>query len=57
MRDFAEVFLDLNRRLKDLHQKVLRQDDVNAYLVSCDITELAQELEDVLQKQANTVKQ
>jgi len=53
MRDFAEVFLDLNRRLKDLHQNVLKQDNVNAYLVSCDVTELAQELEDVLQKNAN----
>jgi hypothetical protein len=57
MRDFSEVYLQLNRRLKDLHQRVLRRDDVEAYLISCDVTELAQELEDVLQAESNKVKQ
>lgn len=56
-REFAEVYLQLNRRIKDLHQRVLSQDHVEAYLIACDVTELAQELEDVLQKEANTVKQ
>ena len=56
-RDFAEVYLQLNRRIKDLHHRVLMKDHVEAYLIACDVTELAQELEDVLQKEANTVKQ
>lgn len=53
MREFAEVYLQLNRRIKDLHQRVLMKDHVEAYLIACDVTELAQELEDVLQKDAN----
>lgn len=57
MNNFAEIYLQLNRRLKDLHQQILKRNDVEAYLISCDVTELAQELEDVLQKEANKVKQ
>jgi hypothetical protein len=57
MNNFAEIYLQLNRRLKDLHQQILKRNDVEAYLISCDLTELAQELEDVLQKEANKVKQ
>ena len=53
MRDFAEVFLQINRRLKDLHQQVLKQNNTEAFLIACDVIELAQELEDVLQKDAN----
>jgi hypothetical protein len=57
MRDFAEVYVQLHHRLKDLHHRVLRKDDVEAYLISCDVTELAQELEDILQAESNKVKQ
>lgn len=57
MREFSEIYLQLNRRLKDLHQQILKRNGVEAYLISCDLTELAQELEDVLQKEANKVKQ
>lgn len=53
MRDFAEVFLELNRAIKKLHNVKLKQDDTQAYLISCDVTDLAQELEDVLQQDAN----
>jgi len=56
-REFAEVYLQLNRRIKDLHHRVLNQEHVEAYLISCDVTELAQELEDILQRDANKVKQ
>ena len=57
MNNFAELYLQLLRFTKNMHQAVLHKKDVDAYLISCDITELAQELEDLLQKQANTVKQ
>lgn len=53
MREFAEVYLDLNRAIKALHNAKLKQDHVNAYLIGCDVTDLAQELEDVLQRDAN----
>ena len=53
MRDFAEVMLELTRAIKKLHTAKLKQDHVQAYLISCDVTELSQELEDVLQKDAN----
>jgi len=53
MREFAEVFLDLNRQIKKLHTAKLKQDHTQAYLISCDVTDLAQELEDVLQNDAN----
>jgi hypothetical protein len=56
-RDFAEVFLELNRRIKDLHNQVLKQDHVEAYLISCDVTELAQELEDIAVVEANKFRQ
>jgi len=53
MRDFAEVMLELNRAIKKVHNAKLKQDHVQAYLISCDVSDLAQELEDVLQKDAN----
>ena len=53
MREFAEVYLELNRSIKALHTAKLKQDHVNANLISCDVTDLAQELEDVLQRDAN----
>jgi hypothetical protein len=53
MREFAEVYLDLTRAIKKLHTAKLKQDHVNAYLISCDVTDFAQELEDVLQRDAN----
>ena len=53
MREFAEVFLDLNRAIKKLHNVKLKQDHTQAYLISCDVTDLAMELEDTLQKDAN----
>jgi len=53
MRGFAEVFLDLTRTIKRVHELKLKNDHTEAYLLSCDITDYAQELEDVLQKDAN----
>ena len=57
MNNFAELYLQLLQTTKKLHQCVLHKKDVDAYLTACDLTELAQELEDVLQKEANKVKQ
>ena len=53
MREFAEVFLDLTRTIKRVHELKLKNDYTEAYLLSCDITDYAQELEDVMQKDAN----
>lgn len=53
MRDYAEIFLQIHRRLKDLQHQKLKLQHTEAYLISCDVTELAQELEDVLQRDAN----
>jgi len=53
MREFAEVFLDLTRTIKRVHELKLKNDHTEAYFLSCDITDYAQELEDVLQKDAN----
>jgi len=44
MREFAEVFLELNRALKKLHNAKLKQDRTQTYLISCDVTDLAQDL-------------
>lgn len=52
MRDYADVLLRLNRKLKQVHELVLKKDSEQAYLFSCDVTELAQELEDILQEMA-----
>jgi hypothetical protein len=57
MKDYAEVYLNLVKAVKDVHKYALAKDHVNAYLRSCDATELAQELEDVMQSEANKVKQ
>lgn len=53
MKDYAEVYLNLVKAVKDVHQFALKRDYVNGYLRACDATELAQELEDVMQKNAN----
>ena len=53
MREFAEVFLDLTRTIKRVHELKLKNDHTEAYLLSCDITDDAQELEDILQRDAN----
>jgi len=53
MRGFAEVFLDLTRTVKRVHELKLKNDHTEAYLLSCDVVDLAQELEDILQKDAN----
>jgi len=53
MRDYAEVMLELNRAIKKVHEYSIKNHATEAYLVSCDVTDLAQELEDVLQKDAN----
>jgi hypothetical protein len=53
MRDYADVLLELNRAIKKLHSAKLKQDHTEAYLIGCDVTDLSQELEDVLQKDAN----
>lgn len=57
MREFSEIYLQLLKTTKKVHQCVLHKKDVDAYLTSCDLTELAQELEDALQREANKVKQ
>lgn len=57
MNDFAELYLQLLRMTKKMHQCVLHKQNTEAYLVACDVTELAQQLEDVLQKEAHIVKQ
>ena len=57
MNNFAELYLQLLRLTKKMHQCVLHKQNVDAYLTACDVTELAQELEDILQKEAHTVKQ
>jgi hypothetical protein len=53
MRGYAEIFLDLTRTIKRVHELKLKNDHTEAYLLSCDITDYAQELEDVLQKDAS----
>jgi hypothetical protein len=53
MRDYAEVMLELNRAIKKVHEFCLKNQVTEAYLFSCDVVDLAQELEDVLQKDAN----
>jgi len=53
MRGFAEVFLDITRIVKRVHELKLKNDHTEAYLLSCDVVDLAQELEDILQKDAN----
>ena len=53
MRGFAEVFLDITRTVKRVHELKLKNYHTEAYLISCDVVDLAQELEDILQKDAN----
>lgn len=57
MNNFAELYLQLLHLTKKMHQCVLHKQNVDAYLTACDVTELAQELEDILQREAHTVKQ
>lgn len=57
MNDFAELYLQLLSTTKKLHQCVLHKQYTDAYLMACDVTEMAQQLEDVLQKEAHIVKQ
>jgi len=53
MREFAEVYLELTRAIKKVHEFSIKNHAVEAYLTSCDVTELAQELEDIMQRDAN----
>ena len=53
MRDYAEVMLEINQAIKKAHEFCLKNQATEAYLKSCDVTDLAQELEDVLQNNAN----
>jgi NTP pyrophosphatase (non-canonical NTP hydrolase) len=53
MREFAEVYLELTRAIKKVHEFSIKNHAVEAYLTGCDVTDLAQELEDVLQNDAN----
>jgi hypothetical protein len=53
MRDYAEVMLELNRAIKKVHEFCLKNQATEAYLLSCDVVDYAQELEDTLQKDAN----
>lgn len=57
MNNFAELYLQLLNTTKKLHQCVLHKQTIDAYLTACDVTELAQELEDILQKEAHKAKQ
>jgi len=54
MRDYAEVMLELTKAIKNVHNAKLKQDHVQAYLISCKVSDLAIELEDVLQEDANS---
>ena len=53
MRDYAEVMLELNHAIKKVHEFCLKNQATEAYLKSCDVTDLAQELETVLHKDSN----
>ena len=48
--DYASYIHDLKSRLRDYHDAVLKRKYDDAYLIACDITELAQSLEDWTQR-------
>lgn len=53
MKDYSPKLLELNRLIKQFHNATLKSSWVRAYEIACDITEVAQELEDVAQEIAN----
>ena len=53
MKDYSPKLLELNRLIKQFNNATLKSNWVRAYEISCDITETAQELEDVAQEVAN----
>ena len=53
MKDYSPKLLELNRLIKQFHNATLKSSWVRAYEISCDITEVAQELEDTAQEIAN----
>ena len=53
MRDYADVYIEILQSLKKVHEFSLKNQATEAYLKSCDVVDLAQELEDILQKDAN----
>lgn len=51
--EYADTYLELLRKVKQVHEKMLAKEYGDAYLVACDVTELAQDLEDITQRNAN----
>ena len=50
MKDYSPKLLELNRLIKQFHNATLKSNWVRAYEIACDITEVAQEMEDVAQE-------
>ena len=48
--DWAITFLEINKKLKELHSLKLKNKHTEAYLLASDLTDLMQELEDFMQK-------
>ena len=52
-RDYSEVVIKLAQLLRDWHNASLKKEFVDCYDISVDITDLAQQLEDMSAKLAN----
>jgi len=52
MNDYSGYILKLKSIISDYHQALLKRNYTDAYMIACDITELAQEMEDLSQKMA-----
>tara|TARA_R110000822_G_scaffold263048_6_gene387392 strand:- start:317 stop:472 length:156 start_codon:yes stop_codon:yes gene_type:complete len=50
--DWAITFLEINKKLKELHSLKLKNKHTEAYLLASDLTDLVQEFEDLMQKYA-----
>ena len=53
MKDFSPIYLELKQKIKEFHAETLKRNDMKAYALSIKITNIAQELEDVMQANAN----
>lgn len=53
MTDFSTPYLALNRLVRDFHNATLKGDYQQAYEISVDITDVAQQLEDIAKGLAN----
>lgn len=50
MEDFSKPYIAINHLLKDFHEAITKGQYVKAYEISVDITDLAQQLEDISQQ-------